>query len=91
MSPSAAAPTAGPVPGTRALLCECAGTMASNLDFDVLEAGISALGVGVERRRTWCGREGRARLIELMEEGEEAARLVLVGCSADFAARRLRR
>jgi len=89
VSPSAAAPTAGPVPGTRALLCECAGTMASNLDFDVLEAGISALGVGVERRRTWCGREGRARLIELMEEGEEAARLVLVGCSADFAARRL--
>ena len=52
MSPASAGPAAGPVPGTRALLGECAGTMATNLDFDVLEAGISALGVDVERRRT---------------------------------------
>jgi len=65
--------------------------MATNLDFDVLEAGISALGVDVERRRTWCGREGKTRLIELVEEGEGAGRLVLVGCSVDFAARRLQR
>ena len=78
-----------PVAATRALLCECAGTMSSNLDFDLLEAGISDLGVAVERRRTWCGREARTRLIELCEEGERAGRLVLVGCSADFAARRL--
>ena len=73
---------------TRALLCECAGTM-SNLDFDLLEAGIEELGATVERRRTWCGREARTRLIELGEEGERAGRLVLVGCSPDFAARRL--
>ena len=78
-----------PVAATRALLCECAGTMSSNLDFDLLEAGISDLGVAVERRRTWCGREARTRLIELCEEGERAGPLVLVGCSADFAARRL--
>jgi heterodisulfide reductase subunit A len=63
--------------------------MASNLDFDLLERGISAGGATVERRRTWCGREGRTRLIELLEEGERAGRLVLVGCSSDFAARRL--
>jgi len=75
--------------GIRALLCECAGTMASNLDFDLLAEGISGPDVTVERRRMWCGREGRNRLIELFEEGEQAGRLVLVGCSPDFAARRL--
>ena len=81
-------PSGGPAAVTRALLCECAGTMASNLDFERLEAGVSDLGAVVERRRTWCGREGRTRLIELLEEGDRAGRLLLVGCSADFAARR---
>ena len=83
-------PAAGLGTGTRALLCECAGTMASNVDFDLLEEGIAAAGATVERRRAWCGREARARLIELFEEGEQAGRLVLVGCAPDFAAKRLR-
>lgn len=75
--------------GTRALLCECAGTMARNLDFDVLERGLSAPAVTVERRAMWCGREARGRLVELLELGDAAGRLLLVGCSSDFAARRL--
>jgi heterodisulfide reductase subunit A len=87
---SGAAGAAAQGHGIRALLCECAGTMASNLDFDALERGIAGRGVTVERRRAWCGREGRSRLIEILEEGERAGRLVLVGCAPDFAARRLR-
>ena len=75
--------------GTRALLCECAGTMARNVDFDALERGLGAGGVTVERRAMWCGREANGRLIELLELGEAAGRLLLVGCSPDFAARRL--
>ena len=73
---------------TQALLCECAGTMAANVDFDRLEEEISAGGVAVERRTNWCGREGQARLVELLEEGAGDDRLVLVGCAADFAAGR---
>ncbi|HYA01330.1 MAG TPA: FAD-dependent oxidoreductase [Candidatus Binatia bacterium] len=72
----------------RALICECAGTMAENIDFDLLERGLRSDGVAVERRRIWCDREGRARLLELLEEGGGKRRLVLVGCAADFAAQR---
>ena len=75
--------------GTRVLLCECAGTMAGNLDFDVLERGLSAPDVTVERRAMWCGREAKGRLVELLELGDAAGRLLLAGCSSDFAARRL--
>ena len=75
--------------GTRVLLCECAGTMASNLDFEVLERELSAGGAAVERRAMWCGRDAKGRLVELLELGEAAGRLLLVGCSSDFAARRL--
>ncbi len=86
------APGADGQPGrpARALLCECAGTMSRNVDFERLEAGIAGLGVTVERRRAWCGREARTRLIELHEQGGLAGRLILIGCSPDFAAQRLR-
>lgn len=64
--------------------------MASNIDFDRLERRLTAPAVAVERRRAWCGRDGGARLMELLEMGEGAGRLLLAGCAADFAARRFR-
>jgi heterodisulfide reductase subunit A len=73
----------------RALLCECAGTMAGNIDFDVLEQELSRGAVTVERRAMWCGREAKGRLVELLDLGDAAGRVLLVGCSSDFAARRL--
>jgi heterodisulfide reductase subunit A-like polyferredoxin/coenzyme F420-reducing hydrogenase delta subunit len=78
---------AGAARGTRVLVCECAGTMAANVDFGVVERGIAEDGGLVERRRVWCGREGRARLAELAEDGS-GERLVFVGCSADSVAQR---
>ncbi len=69
------------------LLCECAGTMA-NIDFDRVTAEAS-LTADVVRGRHWCSREGQAQLLELMEQGGEASRLVFAGCSEDFAERRL--
>jgi len=82
----AAATAAGPRP--RVLLCECAGTMA-NIDFDRLAAAI-ATEAEVVRGAHWCGREGRAQLLEIMERGDER-RLIFAGCSADFAARRFQK
>jgi heterodisulfide reductase subunit A2 len=70
------------------LLCECAGTMA-NIDFGDLEGHLAGR-ADVLRGAHWCGREGRARLLELMEKGE-GRRLVFAGCAADFAAHRFRR
>jgi len=74
----------------RVLICECAGTMAANIDFNLLERLVSEDGAAVERRRVWCGAEGRARLTELAE-AESDGRLVFVGCSADSVAQRFRR
>ncbi|MGD0274071.1 MAG: hydrogenase iron-sulfur subunit [Gaiellaceae bacterium] len=73
----------------RILLCECAGTMASNLDFDRLEQIASEQGE-VLRNPTWCSREGQARLLE-MTETEDGRPLVFAGCSQDFVARRFQR
>jgi len=70
------------------ILCECAGTM-ENIDFDRLEAATRER-AEVLRGRHWCSREGRARLLELMEAGD-GRRLVFAGCSADFAARRFQK
>ncbi|MGZ4383570.1 MAG: FAD-dependent oxidoreductase [Gaiellaceae bacterium] len=75
-------------PRPRLLLCECAGTMGSNVDFDRLEQALSG-DSDVERRSAWCSREGQARLLELSEEAPE--RLVFAGCSQDFALRRFHR
>jgi heterodisulfide reductase subunit A len=60
-----------------------------NIDFGRLEA---AAGEHAEllRGRHWCSREGKARLLELMEAGD-GRRLVFAGCSADFAARRFQK
>jgi heterodisulfide reductase subunit A len=73
----------------RILLCECAGTMASNLDFDWLEQVASEQGE-VLRSSTWCSREGQARLLE-MTETDDGRPLVFAGCSQDFAAQRFQR
>jgi heterodisulfide reductase subunit A-like polyferredoxin len=70
------------------LLCECAGTM-DNIDFDRLETSAREH-AEVLRGRHWCSREGRARLLELMEAGD-GRELVFAGCSADFAARRFQK
>ncbi len=70
------------------ILCECAGTM-KNIDFDRLEAAAGEY-TEVLRGRHWCSREGKARLLELMEAGD-GRRLVFAGCSADFAARRFQK
>ena len=67
------------------LLCECAGTM-TNIDFDMLQSYFSREGQ-VLRDRHWCGREGQARLLDLIGSGE-GDRLVFAGCSEDFANRR---
>jgi heterodisulfide reductase subunit A-like polyferredoxin/coenzyme F420-reducing hydrogenase delta subunit len=73
----------------RILLCECAGTMKSNLDFDRLEKAAAEHGE-VLRSPTWCSREGQARMLEMIEE-DEGRPLVFAGCSQDFAARRFQR
>ncbi|MGP8162798.1 MAG: FAD-dependent oxidoreductase [Acidimicrobiales bacterium] len=80
----------GVAAATRVLVCECAGTMAANVDFNLLERGLAADGGVVERRRVWCGAEGQARLAELAED-ESDERLVFVGCSADSVAQRFGR
>ena len=80
----------GVAAATRVLVCECAGTMAANVDFNLLERGLAADGGVVERRRVWCGAEGQARLAELSED-ESDERLVFVGCSADSVAQRFGR
>ena len=72
----------------RVLLCECAGTMAQNIDFARLEEAFD--GVEIERAPVWCNRQGQARLLELMEEDGERP-LVFAGCSQDFANRRFHR
>jgi heterodisulfide reductase subunit A-like polyferredoxin/coenzyme F420-reducing hydrogenase delta subunit len=73
----------------RVLLCECAGTMAENIDFERLETAFSG-GAEIERAPVWCNREGQARLLELMELGGDRP-LVFAGCSQDFANRRFHR
>ena len=78
-----------PVAPARLLVCECAGTMASNVDFGVIERELAAEGA-VERHRVWCGAEGQARLAELAED-DSGERLVFVGCSADSVAQRFGR
>jgi heterodisulfide reductase subunit A len=69
----------------------------ANIDFDRLAA---ALGDDAEvvRGAHWCGREGQAQLLEIMDAagggmaGAEGQRqLVFAGCSADFAARRFQK
>ncbi len=73
----------------RVLLCECAGTMARNVDFDRLES-VLAGEAEVERESVWCGRQGQARLLELSDTGDGRP-LVFAGCSQDFANRRFHR
>jgi len=70
------------------LLCECAGTM-PGIDFDSLAETLRPE-ADVERGGHWCGREGQARIIELHEMRPDA-RLILAGCSRDFASRRFHR
>lgn len=70
------------------LLCECAGTM-PGIDFEALAHALAAEAT-VELGAHWCSREGQARLLELSEEDPER-RLILAGCSADFAVRRFHR
>jgi heterodisulfide reductase subunit A len=73
----------------RILLCECAGTMSANIDFDRLEKTAAEHGE-VLRSPTWCSREGQARILEMIgEDGERP--VVFAGCSQDFAARRFQR
>ncbi len=72
----------------RVLLCECAGTM-TNIDFHRLAAH-AAEQADVVRGAHWCGREGQAQLLEIMEAGGERP-LVFAGCSADFATRRFQK
>ena len=81
---------AGAVQETRpvVLLCECAGTMPA-VDFDALAAGFAGA-ADVERGIHWCSREGQARLLELSEQ-DAARRIMLAGCSQDFANRRFHR
>ena len=67
------------------LLCECAGTM-KNIHFDRLEAD-AGQSADTLRGSHWCSREGQARMLELIEAGDER-QLVFAGCSQDFAARR---
>ncbi len=73
----------------RVLLCECAGTMGENIDFERLEKAFAG-SAEVERSAVWCNREGQARLLELMEE-DGSRPLVFAGCSQDFANRRFHR
>jgi heterodisulfide reductase subunit A len=70
------------------MLCECAGTM-PNVDFDEL-AMFVGLKAEVLRDARWCSREGQARLLELMEAGDNR-QLVFAGCSQDFSNRRFHR
>jgi heterodisulfide reductase subunit A len=60
-----------------------------NIDFDRLEAAAREH-AEVLRGRHWCSREGKARLLELMEAGD-GRKLVFAGCSTDFAARRFQK
>ena len=85
----AGAPPVEPPASPLVLLCECAGTMA-NIDFRTLAAGIEHAGGEVRRGCYWCGREGQAELIELLESPQERP-LVFAGCAYDFAARRLQK
>jgi heterodisulfide reductase subunit A len=78
----------GAPPRPLVLLCECAGTLA-NIDFDRLERHI-APSATVVRGSHWCSRVGQARIIEEVEADSER-RVIFAGCSADFAARRLRK
>ena len=76
------------------LLCECAGTMPA-IDFERL-ADAAAESADVIRGTHWCGREGRAELLELMDSGAggeagDGRQIVFAGCSADFAARRFQK
>jgi len=70
------------------LLCECAGTMPA-IGFDALAAFLDDH-AEVERGARWCSREGQARLLELSEQ-DGGRRLILAGCSPDFANRRFHR
>ena len=70
------------------LLCECAGTMPA-VQFDALAEHAGAY-ADVERGAHFCSREGQARLLELFEQ-DPARRLLLAGCSQDFANRRFHR
>jgi heterodisulfide reductase subunit A-like polyferredoxin len=65
------------------------------IDFERL-AEAAAEAADVIRGTHWCGREGQAELLELMDSGAggEAGAgrdLVFAGCSADFAARRFQK
>ena len=73
----------------RVLVCECAGTMGENIDFERLERAFADV-AEVERSPVWCNRQGQARLLELMEE-DGSRPLVFAGCSQDFANRRFHR
>ena len=73
----------------RVLLCECAGTMAENIDFERLETAFAGA-AEIERSPVWCNRQGQARLLELMEEDGDRP-LVFAGCAQDFANRRFHR
>ena len=59
------------------------------VQFDAL-AKHAAAHADVERGAHFCSREGQARLLELFEE-DPARRVVLAGCSQDFANRRFHR
>lgn len=70
------------------LLCECAGTMPA-IDFDALATDV-AVDADVERSAQLCSREGQASVIALTERFS-GRRLVVAGCSRDFADRRFHR
>jgi heterodisulfide reductase subunit A len=61
----------------------------ANVDFDRLETRLAETSE-VVRGSHWCGREGQARLLEVMEAGD-GRQLVFAGCSPDFAARRFQK
>lgn len=70
------------------LLCECAGTMPA-VDFSAVAADLAHV-AEVEPVTHACSREGQARILELTETGN-GRRLILAGCSQDFANRRFHR
>lgn len=70
------------------LLCECAGTMPS-IQFDALADDLREM-ADVERGTRFCSREGRARIVALVEEAPDR-QVILAGCSRDFAARKFHR
>jgi heterodisulfide reductase subunit A len=82
---SAPGPGMGSADRPVVLLCECAGTMPV-LDFDALAEDLAA-DAEVERCSQLCSREGQARILELTEQFP-GRRLVVAGCSQDFANRR---